>query len=103
MSFIGLAAFVEGLSESSLTEIKVDPENPYFSEKDGVVFSKDGTKLIMFPSGRSGDYQIPDGTVSVGDYAFYYCVNVSSITVPEVSEALEKVHSETVRRLRKLS
>lgn len=36
----------------------------------------------MFPSGRSGDYQIPDGTVSVGDYAFYYCVNVSSITVP---------------------
>ena len=63
MSFIGLAAFVEGLSESSLTEIKVDPENPYFSEKDGVVFSKDGTKLIMFPSGRSGDYQIPDGTV----------------------------------------
>lgn len=82
VSFIGLAAFVEGLSESSLTEIKVDPENPYFSEKDGVVFSKDGTKLIMFPSGRSGDYQIPDGTVSVGDYAFYYCVNVSSITVP---------------------
>ena len=82
VSSIGLAAFVEGLSESSLTEIKVDPENPYFSEKDGVVFSKDGTKLIVFPSGRSGDYQIPDGTVSVGDYAFYYCVNVSSITVP---------------------
>lgn len=82
VSSIGLAAFVEGLSESSLTEIKVDPENPYFSEKDGVVFSKDGTKLIIFPSGRSGDYQIPDGTVSVGDYAFYYCVNVSSITVP---------------------
>lgn len=82
VSSIGLAAFVEGLSESSLTEIKVDPENPYFSEKDGVVFSKDGTKLIVFPSGRSGDYQIPGGTVSVGDYAFYYCVNVSSITVP---------------------
>lgn len=82
VSSIGLAAFVEGLSESSLTEIKVDPENPYFSEKDGVVFSKDGTKLIVFPSGRSGDYQIPDGTVSVGDYAFYYCVNISSITVP---------------------
>lgn len=82
VSSIGLAAFVEGLSESSLTEIKVDPENPYFSEKDGVVFSKDGTKLIVFPSGHSGDYQIPDGTVSVGDYAFYYCVNVSSITVP---------------------
>ena len=82
VSSIGLATFVEGLSESSLTEIKVDPENPYFSEKDGVVFSKDGTKLIVFPSGRSGDYQIPDGTVSVGDYAFYYCVNVSSITVP---------------------
>lgn len=82
VSSIGLAAFVEGLSESSLTEIKVDPENPYFFEKDGVVFSKDGTKLIVFPSGRSGDYQIPDGTVSVGDYAFYYCVNVSSITVP---------------------
>lgn len=88
VSSIGLAAFVEGLSESSLTEIKVDPENPYFSEKDGVVFSKDGTKLIVFPSGRSGDYQIPDGTVSVGDYAFYYCVNVSSITVPGSDRSL---------------
>ena len=82
VSSIGLAAFVEGLSESSMTEIKVDPENPYFSEKDGVVFSKDGTKLIVFPSGRSGDYKIPEGTVSVEDYAFYYCVNVTSITVP---------------------
>lgn len=82
VSTIGLAAFVEGMWDSSLTEIKVDPENPYFSEKDGVVFSKDGTKLIVFPSGRSGDYQIPEGTTRVEDYAFYYCVNVSSVTIP---------------------
>ena len=43
--------------------LDIEKQWGYFSEKDGVVFSKDGTKLIVFPSGRSGDYQIPDGTV----------------------------------------
>lgn len=88
VSSIGLAAFVPDNSKSELNEIKVSPDNPYFSEKDGAVFDKSGTTLKIFPSGRSGDYQIPEGTKSIDDYAFYYCVNLNSVTIPGSVEKL---------------
>lgn len=50
---------------------KVDEDNENFSSEDGVLFSKDKTKLIAFPSQRKDtSYIIPDGTVTIDAYAF---------------------------------
>lgn len=36
-----------------------------------MLFSADGSKLIAYPSGRNGtSYTVPDGTSSIGTYAF---------------------------------
>jgi len=56
---------------NSLTSIHVDPANPEFSSIAGVLFNKNQTSLISYPSGKPDlTYQIPEDTITVGDAAF---------------------------------
>lgn len=73
----------------ALKEIQVDPENSYFSSKDGVLFNKAGTELLAFPSGRGGTYQVPDGTTQIGAYAFYYNRDIAEITLPKTVKTIK--------------
>lgn len=66
----------------SLKNIVVDNKNYYFSDKKGVLFDKQHKKLIVFPGGRTGEYNIPDGTEEIAVYAFYECSELSNLTFP---------------------
>lgn len=90
VSSIGQRVFGGGYSGDDLTEINVDPSNPYFTTKDGVLFDKSGRELVAFPSGKSGKYSIPDGTEQIGDYAFYCCDQVTEIEIPQSVKVLEE-------------
>ena len=58
-------------STSSLTDIRVSPENPVFYDLDGVLFHRDGPKLVLYPAGRREErYEIPAGTQAIEDSAF---------------------------------
>ena len=47
---------------NALERIDVDPSNATFKSVDGVLFSKDGTVLVKYPSNReAGSYEIPGG------------------------------------------
>ena len=54
----------------SLQNINVAQGNTTFSSKDGVLFNANQTKLIAFPSGRSGDYSIPETVTTIGEASF---------------------------------
>ena len=65
-------------------ELKLSPENSYFSLVDGILFDETGTKLLVYPGGRVGDtYEIPEGTTGIGEFAFTGSQQLSSVTVPE--------------------
>ena len=53
-----------------LSAIDVDSANAKFASKDGVVYSKDMTELLIYPQGKTGDFVIPDGVVKIGKAAF---------------------------------
>lgn len=55
---------------SPMENIYVSPDNPYFCSVDGVVFSKDKTELVMFPTGRSGSYTVPEHVTGLGEKSF---------------------------------
>ena len=77
---IGDRAFYECIS---LTGINVDENNQNYCSEDGVLFNKDKTKLIQYPSKKSDkQYVIPSGVRSIGDYAFDKCEGLTSIEVP---------------------
>lgn len=67
---------------SSLTDIIVDEQNPNYSSVDGVLFDKTGTKLMLCPAGKKGDYQIPDGVKNIKSRAFAGCDGLTKVTIP---------------------
>lgn len=66
--------------DSGLTAIRVDPENERFISVDGVLFSKDGTQLLIYPNAKSGDYIAPEGVRAVANHAFSWCHALTSAT-----------------------
>ena len=66
----------------SLTAITVDATNPAYSSSDGILFNKSTNTLIQYPASKTGsDYTIPNSVASIGDYAFWECTNLTSVTL----------------------
>ncbi len=55
---------------SSLTAINVAPDNPNYKSIDGVLYSKDGTKLIWCPKRTAQRYEVPDSVTEISACAF---------------------------------
>ncbi len=90
-------------SGNNLMYFEVDPENPVYSTFEGMLLSKDGSRMERFPGGRTGQFVVPEvraiapyafaqsalsrvtlpkGVESIGDRAFYYCRDLSRIDLP---------------------
>lgn len=70
------------IGSESLVNFLVDAQTPRFSAEGGVLFNKDQTELLAYPS-ASGAYTIPDGVRNIGDYAFFLCNSLTGITLPD--------------------
>ena len=69
---------------SSLTSINVDEANKSYKSMDGVLFTKDGKTLVVYPCKKSeATYTIPNSVTGIGDYAFYWCNNIRNIEMPD--------------------
>lgn len=64
-----------------LAKFTVDENNTTYKGKDDMVYSKDETKLILCPMAKTGEYTIPEGTVSVEKKAFYR-TSLTKVTFP---------------------
>lgn len=80
LTSIGEIAF---LRCQSLIAITVAEGNSAYSSLNGVLFNKSQTTLIQYPEGKFGSYTIPASVISIGDYAFTCCTNLTSITIPD--------------------
>lgn len=74
---------------SNMMAINVSDANPYFCSVDGVLFSKDMQKLIEYPCGKDGGYQIPFGVKTIGEGAFEWRSRLSGISVPQSVKTME--------------
>lgn len=73
----------------ALTEIIVDAANASYSSADGVLFNKDKTTLIRFPSGiLSDEYTIPATVTTVEEIAFAGCYWLTTVVVPNTVETI---------------
>ena len=74
----------------ALRSIDVDPENLHFVSVDGVLYSRDMTRLVLFPNMRAESLVIPEGVEMVGENAFYKCKNLLEVTFPSSLRELEE-------------
>ncbi len=68
---------------SSLTNISVDESNPLYKSIDGNLYTKDGKTLLQYAIGKTEQsFEIPNGVISLGSYAFDDS-NLTTITIPD--------------------
>ena len=53
-----------------------------FVDEWGVKYSKDGRKLLKVPGELSGAYSVKEGTRIICNSAFWYCLSLSEIVIP---------------------
>ena len=66
----------------NLTTISVAPGNAYYCVQDGVVYSKDGKDLVVYPQIGETSVVVPDGVLSIEDYAFSCHENLERVQLP---------------------
>jgi hypothetical protein len=66
----------------SLKTISVSAQNRQYKDIDGVLFTKDGKTLLVYPAGGKTAYMIPEGVATIEGAAFRYCKSLASITIP---------------------
>ena len=56
----------------ALTSVEVDADNPFYDSVDGVLYSKDHSRLILYPTAKNsgGTYTVMDGTTEIANRAF---------------------------------
>ena len=99
---VNFSSGVSSLAKDAFTNclvleyINTDETNQYFRSVDGVLYSKDGTTLIKYPPARTidgakpADYEIAEGTTTIGDYAFQYACDLKSVSMADTIETIGK-------------
>jgi hypothetical protein len=66
-----------------LVQIRVHPDSPVLESIDGVLFTKADRCLVCYPVGlQDAAYAVPQGTQAIGKGAFFGCINIQSIDLP---------------------
>ncbi len=69
-------------SDNRLESISVSSASSNLSSWHGIVYSKDGKKLLYCPRGYSGDVFVPSNVEEIADEAFSGCAYIGRIDLP---------------------
>ena len=70
------------MNEDLSTEPTEEELKEAFVDEWGVKYSKDGRKLLKVPGELSGAYSVKEGTRIICNSAFWYCLSLSEIVIP---------------------
>ena len=74
---------------TKLEEITIDPENRFYTVKDGVLFTADMSELVRYPGQDTRtEYTIPDSVTKISQYAFESARNVKNMMIPSGVEEI---------------
>ena len=67
-------------SGTALESFKVDPRNTFFKAIDGILYTADGTGIVMIPSAKViGEFVVPNTVTSINDKLFYDNTTITSL------------------------
>jgi len=80
----------------------VSDNHPLYKSIDGVLYSKDGKNLFLFPTGRKDTYSVEEGTVSILNKAFKTS-NIASVILPESLTVIEEEAFYSAKKLKSIN
>jgi len=76
---------------TGLRNFHVSDANAVYCDIDGVLFSKDKTKLVLYPqNGKVPGYKIPESVRTIGEYAFGHCIGLTDVDIPDSVTEIER-------------
>ena len=76
-------------ASTNLKTVNVANGNKTFRVINDALYNIGGDTLLYYPAGKSGDYEVADKTISIGDYAFAYTKS-QEVVFPETMETFGK-------------
>lgn len=76
------AVATSAFDDDKVTSFLVSSSNKYFKAVDGVLYTKDGKRLVRYPSGRKGSFTVPNTVTYIAQYAFTGCKNLTNVNIP---------------------
>ena len=72
-------------SYNKLERIDVSEENTKYSSIQGILFNKEKSTIIKYPSNKNdiSNYEIPSTVEIIEKYAFQNCTSLTSVTIPD--------------------
>ena len=72
-------------SYNKLERINVSEENTKYSSIQGILFNKEKSTIIKYPSNKNdiSNYEIPSTVEIIEKYAFQNCMSLTSVTIPD--------------------
>ena len=67
----------------------LSPDHPTLKVVDGVLFSKPDNRLICYPNIKKESYVVPEGTQTIGAFAFTECDALTHVTLPDSVTSIE--------------
>ena len=73
----------------NITQVSVETGNNYYTVENGILFTKDKTKLVKYPCQLANtSYNVPDSVIDIGSWAFYGNGNISSINFTDLIKSI---------------
>ena len=95
---VELGASVETIEDGAITgspdftRFAVDSNNPnYTADAEGIIYTKNKEELVLYPSGRAGEYSTLPTTKKIRKRAFYYAQKVTKVNF---NSALENIDND---------
>lgn len=83
-SKVTIMADEEDVIYPTIEAVKVSETNPYFTVSDGILYTKDMTKLIGCPPAIDlTELKISEKAEIINDYAFVSCYKLKNLVIPE--------------------
>lgn len=95
---VEFGASVETIEDGAITgspdftRFAVDSNNPnYTADAEGIIYTKNKEELVLYPSGRAGEYSTLPTTKKIRRRAFYYAQKVTKVNF---NSALENIDND---------
>ena len=107
---VELGASVETIEDGAisgtpdLTRFDVHSSNPnYMADAEGVIYTKNKEELVLYPSGRAGEYSTLPTTKKVRNRSFYYAQKVTKVNFNSALEEIDNDAFQTTSALKEIT
>ena len=107
---VELGASVETIENGAISDtpdlsrFTVDSNNPnYMADAEGVIYTKNQQELVLYPSGRAGEYSTLPTTKKIRNRAFYYAQKVTKVNFNSALENIDNDAFQTTTALKEIT